>query len=219
MPRSYLLPDNLSKPESMMFNAYKAYGITPVSLPLKHLPACYNFTNTVPITYTVLSIESRYPNIPLIGISRDSSLFVPYSSGSYKVVVGYISLDNGGTFSISNGTYSLDFSTASLHPSLNYTYLGKIYLKNGFYLRFNGNSPSFLGSITLISEGLHLGGNFTALSIKTIPSPSAPFGRITEHKDVNYYFYPILINSIVYIFTLIWIALELGKRNHVLKGI
>lgn len=177
---------NASFAERLALEAY-IHNITPVKLSVKHLPSCYNFTDTMKqiLGYSV-EIQSKYPGITYISVGQPSSLNFNVKPDKYDVVMIYVTVPNGGVFGITNGSYTIETSTSSANISLNFTYLGEISTYTGHLtLFYKGYTPGYLLGIILIPYNASLSSPHSAMDVISVPYSYTPTGRDIIISDVG----------------------------------
>jgi len=197
---------NASYAELLAFSAYKQ-GITPLKLKVKHLPDYSNFTDTINVNVYDQEILSKFPGISFIGVGEPSSLNLNVTSGYYKVVFVYISVPGGGTFIITNDTYSLSVSTSSPNISVVFSYLGEIYVSKEAKLVYEGNQASYFIALMFIPNSVKLLSNFSGEPISSYPSV---YGRALGTAYSVSPFIPVVANVITFILAIL-IFLEREK--------
>jgi len=197
---------NASYAELLALSAYKQ-GINPVILKVKRLPNYTNFTDTINVNVYDQEILSKFPGISFIGVGEPSSLNLNVTPGYYKVVLVYVSVPGGGTFTITNGTYSLSVSTSSPNVSVVFSYLGKIFVSKGAKLIFNGNQDSYLLDVLFIPNNITLLTNFSGEPISSYPFV---YGRALGTSYTPSPFIPVLVNMITFLLSIL-IFLEREK--------
>jgi len=205
---------NASYAELLALSAYKQ-GINPLTLKVKHLPYYNNFTDTINVNVYDQEILSKFPGISFIGVGEPSSLNLNVTPGYYKVVLVYVSVPSGGTFTITNGTISLSISTSLPNVSVVFSYLGQIYVSKEAKLMFNGNQASYLLDVLFIPNNITLLTQFSGEPISSYPSI---YGRALGTSYTTSPFIPVLVNVITFLITiLIFIGREkivaIIKRN------
>ena len=208
---------NVSYAELLALSAYKQ-GIDPLTLKVKHLPSYTNFTDTIYVNVYDQEILSKYPGISFIGVGEPSSLNLDVASGYYKVVLVYVSVPGGGTFTITNGSSLLSVSTSAPNVSVNFSYLGEIYVSKEAKLMFNGNQASYLLDVMFIPNNITLLTQFANEPISSYPSA---YGRALGTAYTPSSFIPVLVNVITFLITIliflgrekILIIIKRGKTN------
>jgi len=203
---------NASYAELLALSAYKQ-GINPLTLKVKHLPTYTNFTDTINVNVYDQEILSKFPGISFIGVGKPSSLNLNVTRGYYKVVLVYVSVPGGGTFTITNGTYSLSVSTSSPNVSVAFSYLGKILVSKEVKLIFNGNQDSYLLDVLFIPNNITLLTNFSGEPISSYPSV---YGRALGTVYTPSPFIPVLVNAITFLIAIL-IFVEREKILQLLK--
>jgi len=190
---------NASYAELLALSAYKQ-GINPLTLKVKHLSNYTNFTDTINVNVYDQEILSKFPGISFIGVGEPSSLNLNITPGYYKVVLVYVSVPGGGTFTITNGTSSLSVSTSSPNVSVVFSYLGKIYVSKEAKLMFNGNQDSYLLDVMFIPNNVTL---LTHFSSEPIPSYPSAYGRALGTAYTPSPFIPVLVNVITFLIAIL----------------